>query len=69
MSDPSNLKPPETGTADLEHGIFNLVITLCKFYEGEGMAQDRAKERVVHYLNRLINGLQMQPDDQGEQVR
>lgn len=59
--------PPQTRATDIEHGIFNLVITLCHMYETEmGGGREAAKEGVAAYLERLIDGLRAQPTEQGE---
>lgn len=67
MTDDGFDKPPVTSTNDIEVGIFNLVITLVKMHEAEGDAA--ARERVADYLERLINGLRAQTNEEGEMIR
>lgn len=48
--------PPEHQVEGLEHGIFNLVVTLCRFYEQQE-PPEQARRRVALYLERLAAGL------------
>lgn len=64
MTEPGGFEaPPTTGTSDIEHGLFNLTITLCHMYEAEGGGREAAKARVAAYLERLIDGLRAQPTE------
>jgi hypothetical protein len=66
---PAN-RPPVTSRGEIEHGLFNLVITLARMHEGEGLTPEQARERTASYLDRLINGLRTKPEEQeGEQIR
>lgn len=62
-------QPPVMGRAEIEQGIFSLVITLSRMHEGEGCSAEQARERTALYLDRLINGLRTRPEEQGEQIR
>lgn len=51
---------------ELENGIFNMVVTLTKTIQ-KYSSSDTAKTYVIHYLERLIEGLKMSQDQSGEQ--
>lgn len=71
MNDEEDLanQPPVTSRSEIEHGLFNLVITLARLYEGEGLTSEQARELTASYLERLIAGLRARPEEQGEQIR
>lgn len=50
---------------DIENGIFNMVITLCRHLETK-MESDAARRYVASYLDRLAQGLhQVDNPDEG----
>jgi hypothetical protein len=51
---------------ELENGIFNMVVTLTRTVQRYS-SSETAKTYVIHYLERLIEGLKMTQDQSGDQ--
>lgn len=56
---------PQAQADAIENGIFNLVITLCRFYE-QAEPAEQARRRVALYLERVAAGLHLAADNQGK---
>lgn len=61
MSDYSFDSPPQAQAEAMEVGIFNMVVTLCRFYE-HAEPPEQARRRVALYLERLAAGLHTAAD-------
>lgn len=59
--------PPPDGpqtAAELETGIFNFVVYLVHMYRNRGVSQEQSIQKVVDYLERLVEGLRSNKDNQ-----
>jgi hypothetical protein len=52
---------PQATADGMENAIFNLVITLCRFYE-QAEPPEQARRRVALYLERVAAGLHLAAD-------
>lgn len=56
---------PQATAEGMENAIFNLVITLCRFYE-QAEPPEQARRRVALYLERVAAGLHLAADTEGK---
>lgn len=69
MSTPGGFDTAPQVTADgMENAIFNLVITLCRFYE-QAEPPEQARRRVALYLERVAAGLHLAADNERKETK